>query len=180
MKITAALLRKHKACKQIERFTKVYPNGIEANGENAILLAAEGFDVLWATRLLPREGPKSQRAFALWCAEQVAYLNTNPRVKKCLKTVRREILRPGSQNLTAAACVATQAIQNARHAVAENVARAVHAATRASAYDIAWAAYEAAWASCNDAGDTVYIRDAAYSAKWESQIFMLGEMLSGV
>jgi len=175
MRITTALLKKYKACeKEVERFAKAYPNGIEANGENAVLLSAEGFDVLWATRLLSKEGPGSQRAFALWCVEQVAHLNTNPKVKKCLKTVRREILRPGSQNITNAVRIATQAIQNAR-AVAEDVAHAVHSATRATAHDIAWVAYEAAWASRGAA--TVYTRDSAHGARWDSQLFMLGEML---
>jgi len=168
MRITTSLLKKHKACeKQIECFVKAYPDGIEASGENAVLLSAEGFDVMWAFTLLPPEGPGSQRAFALWCAEQVAHLNNDSRVKQCLEVVRREVLQPGSQNLKAA----HNAALTARNAARGDARTAAWAAAMSTYIDAWGAVLDTAWVAAGE------ISCEAYIIAREAQIFMLGEML---
>jgi len=180
MRITTELLRKHKACeKQVKLFSKTYPRGIKASGENAVLLAAGGFDVLWAIRLLPFEGPGSQRAFNLWCVEQVAYLSTDPRVKQCLDIIRKEVLHPGSQDLIDTRNIYRDITHGARTA-AWKVAKAALIAANpiiTVAEDVAWTSTSAA---AQDAART-YARGSSWSTVWnimqEAQIFMLGEML---
>ena len=155
MKITPALLRKHGACsEQVEEFAALYPHGTEPTVEEMFTCAAEGLDVLWCLRLLPLEGPGSQRAFSLWCAEQVAHLSDDPRVAECLAVVRTRVLDPAS--------------------VTDNVLAAAWAAAREAA---AWAAEAAAWAAREAeaalAAQTSWEAEAALAA----QIAMLSQML---
>jgi len=184
MRITTELLKKYDACEdQVKPFSKSYPNGIEASGENAILLAAEGFDVSWAVFLLPQEGPGSQRAFALWCAEQVAHLSDDPRVAQCLEVVRAEVLHPGSQDLTTAWVTAWAAVQSTtRISVHRPIIRtartaAAHTVFEAAARPIlcdatAWSASRAASLAVKGS-----MKKTARNAMWEANLFMLGEML---
>jgi hypothetical protein len=46
--------------------------------------------------LLSPEGPRSKRAFALFCAERVAHLITDPRVVECLAVIRQKVTNPES------------------------------------------------------------------------------------
>ena len=97
MRITAALLRRHGACAdQVAEFQRLWPRGAEPTVEALAQAAGRGLDPWWLWRLLPAEGPGSQRAYALWCAEQVAHLVTDPRVAACLEVVRRRVEDPQS------------------------------------------------------------------------------------
>jgi len=192
VKITTELLKKYKACeKQVERFGKVYPNGVEANGENALLLDAKGFDVLWAITFLPQEGLGSRREFALWCAEQVAHLTNDLRIKRCLRVVRQEVEKPGSQNLISArivadaACAASWTLVHAtswnvrRIQAAIWVARSVALVTTPSTYwpndkKFLWTAAEVA----RTARNAVRVaQNSVWDAARNTQVFRLGEML---
>jgi len=156
MKITTELLKEYNACeKQVKHFAKAYPDGVKASGENAVLLAAEGFNVLWAVNLLPQEGLGSRRAFALWCAEQVAHLTKNPKIKQCLEIVKAEVLQPGSQNLAAAQDTVWSAARDAiRDANLDTIRSVYRSASQEVFYDTALnTARDAAWA-------------AAWSAAW--------------
>jgi len=175
VKITAALLRKYNACgNQVKSFSKAYPDGIEASGENAILLMAEGFNIFCAITLLPKEGPGSQRAFALWCAEQVAHLTEDPKVKQCLKIVRAEVLQPGSQNLAAAQDAARDTTQSTAFDITQV---AVHDAARDACRYTARFAIDAAAAATIAASAA---RISTRATVQEAQVFMLGEMLGEV
>jgi hypothetical protein len=92
MRITAALLRRHRACRdQVKLFAKTYPRGLTVTVENSFEAASAGLDVLWAVNLLPAEGPGSRREFVLWCADQVAHLTKDKRVHDCLAVVRQRV-----------------------------------------------------------------------------------------
>ena len=140
MKITYDLLVKHKACNsQREAFKVLYPDGCEPTVKNLFDLAAEGLDAWWLWHVLPAEGPGSQRAYALWCAEEVAHLTTDKRVADCLKVVRRQV---EFQDVTAE-----------QMAAADDAADdAAWTAAGAAAGDAAWAAAgDAAWAAAGAA-----------------------------
>jgi len=155
MKITPALLRKHGACsEQVEEFTALYPRGTEPTVDTMFACAAAGLDIFWCLCLLPLEGPGSRRAFALWCAEQIAHLSDDPRVTECLAVVRRRVLDPAS--------------------VTDNVLAAAWAAAREAAAWAAEAAARAAWeAEAALAAQTAWEAEAALAA----QIAMLSQML---
>lgn len=97
MRITAALLRRHGACaEQVAVVKKLWPHGAQPTVKVLTEAAAEGLDPWWLWNLLPAEGPGSQRAYALWCAEQVAHLCADARVAECLTVVRRRVEDPAS------------------------------------------------------------------------------------
>jgi len=88
--------------------------------------------------LLSSEGPRSKRAFALFCAERVAHLNTVPRVAKRLAIVRRRVADPASvtdielERASDAAYAACAAAAAACAAAAADCAAVSHAATDAA------------------------------------------------
>jgi len=176
MRITTTLINEHCPYKyEAAAFASEYPDGIEASGENVILLAAEGFNVLWIANLLPDEGPGSKRAFALWCAEQVAHLSDDPRVAQCLDVIRREVLQPGTQDLNTVRGILLSII----HMCSSNAAKkTTHAAWIAACRDTVNIPVAAFW-------NAICAKIAAYNIKFEElwiteqepQLFMLGEML---
>lgn len=92
MLITTELLKKHNAhINQVALFASLYPDGLEPSVAMLSEAAAAGLNVWWTWHLLPAEGPGSQRAYALWCAEQVAHLSDDQRVHDCLAVVRRMV-----------------------------------------------------------------------------------------
>jgi len=98
------------------------------------------------TSLLSSEGPRSKRAFALFCVERIAHLNTDPRVAKCLAIVRRRVADPASVTdieLKRASDAAYTACAAATAAATAAVAAAA-AATAAASYAAAAAAAAAA------------------------------------
>ena len=145
MRLTYDLLVKHDACiMQRDAFRVIYPNGCEPTVETLTLLAAEGLDSWWLWNVLPDDGPGSKRAYALWCAEEVAHLNTDPRVAQCLAVVRRRVEHPeavSQEEMAAAWAAAWDAATSAAWAAAWDAAR-----------DAAWdAARDAAWAAARAA-----------------------------
>ena len=148
MRITTDVLRAANACEeQRDLFAELYPDGLEPTVEWLSEAAAHGLDVWWCWHLLPAEGPGSQRAYALWCAEQVAHLCSDRRVAKCLAVVRRRVARPAS-------------VSDAERAAAGDAARA---AAGAAAWAAAWAAAgAAAWAAARAAAGDAQL--AALSA----------------
>ena len=178
MKLTYELLKAQKptACdEQANEFKRLFPDGCEPTVENLFELANSEYvpgctlDVFWLVRLLPEEGPGSMRAFALWCAEQVAYLCDDQRVRDCIDVVRRRVDVPGSctdQELAAAWAAAGAAAWAAAGAAAWAAARAAAwAAAGAAAWDAARAAAGAA------------ARDATWDAAWAAQIACLSQLL---
>ena len=159
MLITAELLEQHGVCaEQVAAVRLLWPNGAEPTVEVLAEAAAEGLDPWWLWHLLPAEGPGSRRAYALWCAEQVAHLSGDARVGDCLAVVRRRVNDPGSVSNAdldaardAARAAAWDAAWDAARAAAWDAARdAARAAARAAARDAAWdaaraAARDAAW-----------------------------------
>jgi len=138
MKITHALLVAHGACRdQAEQFLADYPDGLLPTVEALTCAAAAGLDVWWAVRLLPAEGPGSARAYALWCAQQVAHLCPDSRVAECLAVVARRVEAPDS---------ASDADLDAAGAAAWDAARA-------AAWDAAW---DAARDAARDAQKTIF------------------------
>lgn len=97
MKITADLLRAHNEyMDRVSAFAALWPDGLEPTVEAVFIAEAAGFDVLGWTRLLPREGPGSRRAFTLWCVEQMAHHSDDPRVLECLQLLRRRVFEPSA------------------------------------------------------------------------------------
>ena len=141
MKITYDLLVAHGACEdQRDQFRALHPTGVEPTVEALSELAAHDLDAWWLWNVLPAEGPGSQRAYALWCAEQVAHLCGDPRVEQCLEAVRRRVANPGG-------------VTDAELAAAGDAARAAAwaaawAAARAAAGDAARAAAGDAQLAC--------------------------------
>jgi len=106
--------------------------------------------------LLSSEGPRSKRAFALFCAERVAYLNTDPRIVECLVIVRRRVADPAS--------VTDIELKRASADV-----YAVHAADAYAAYAAdASAADAAAYTAAADAAATATY--AAYAASYAADV----------
>ena len=180
MRITIKRLKAVKACtNQVKLFETLYPTGVEPTVENMTHAAAAGLEVDWSFHLLPAEGPGSQRAYALWCAEQVAHLNTDPRVEQCLEVVRRKVADPASVTDVDLAAAGDAARAAAR--AAGDAAWAALAAALAAAGDAAWATRDAAWAARAAAGDVAW---AAGDAVWatraaarEAQIAYLSQLL---
>jgi hypothetical protein len=182
MRITYELLKAQTppACDdQANEFRTLFPDGCEPTVENLMFLAnhewmpGQLLDVFWLIRLLPEEGPGSMRAFALWCAEEIAPLCDDQRVRDCLSVVRRRVDAPGT-------CTDAE-LDAARDAAWD----AAWAAAGAAAWDAAWAAAgaaarDAAWAAAGAAaGDAA--RDAARAAAWDAardaQIACLSQLL---
>ena len=144
MKLTYDLLVKHNACgPQRDEFRRLFPRGCEPTIDNLLWLSScpnpDGgtLDPWWLYNVLPDEGPGSKRAYALWCAEQVAYLNQDPRVAECLRVVRRMVEH---QDVDAAAGAAAWAADAAADAAAGAAAWAAAGAADAAAGAAAWAA----------------------------------------
>ena len=186
MKITPALLRKHGACsEQVEEFTALYPRGTEPTVDTMFACAAAGLDIFWCLCLLPLEGPGSQRAFSLWCAEQVAHLSDDPRVAECLAVVRTRVLDPASVTDNVLAAAWDTAMDAARAAAWDTA--------KAAAWDAAWAAAmaadmaaemaaasDAARAAASDAATAAARAAAAAAARaaaMAAQIAILSQML---
>ena len=167
MRITKELLLQHGACEdQINLFVSLYPSGAELTVDNALQGHRHGLDALWLLNLLPAEGPHSQRAFTLWCAEQVVHLCDDYRVAACIETVRCRVARLDSvtdEDMRAACDAALDAADAAADAAARSAAAgaraagAVRAAAEAAAEAAALAAARAA------VGDAA--RDVAVAAQ---------------
>jgi hypothetical protein len=164
MRLTYELLKSQTppACEeQASEFKRLYSDGCEPTVDNLFELESYGLDVFWLTRLLHADGPGSMRAFALWCAEQVAYLSTDQRVTDCLAVVRRRVEEPGNctdNELAAAGDAAWAAAGDAAWAAAWAAARAAAwdagAAAGVAARAAAWvAARAAAWDAAGDSSD---------------------------
>jgi hypothetical protein len=172
MRLTYDLLVQHAACTaQRDEFRRLFPDGCEPTVESLFELANSEYmpgctlDVFWLVRLLPEEGPGSMRAFALWCAEQVAPLCDDQRVRDCIEVVRRRVDVPGSctdQELAAAWDAAWAAAGAAAGAAAWDAAGA---AAGAAAWDAAWDAARAAAGA------------AALAAAGAAQIACLSQLL---
>jgi len=171
MRIDAEMLRRHGACAaQVKEVARLWPRGTEPTVEALIIASAHGLDVLWLLMLLPAEGPGSRRAFALWCAEQVADFADDKRVADCLAVVRRRVEDSAS--------VSDADLDAARAAAWA----AAGAAAGAAAWDAAWAAAgAAAWAAAGDAAwdaARAAARAAAWAAAGDAQIACLAQLLS--
>ena len=98
--------------------------------------------------LIDRLSDRQRRAFALWCAERVRHLMTDPRSTNALDVAARHLRGEATDTeLTAAwdAAVATwAATRDAAGDASLNAAWAAAAATRTAAWDAAWAAAGAA------------------------------------
>jgi hypothetical protein len=153
MRITAELLTKHAACmEQLKIFKREWTNGCQPTVENMSLGAALGLDVWWLCNLLPKEGPGSQRAYALWCAKQVEHLMKDDRSTQCLQIVERRVVAPES--------------------VSDNELSAAKDAAWAAARDAAWAAASAAARAA--------AWDAARDAARDAQLACLSQLLMEV
>jgi hypothetical protein len=141
MKLTYDLLVKHNACiPQRDEFRRLFPDGCEPTIDNLLYLSSCEYpngatlDPWWLYYVLPDEGPGSKRAYALWCAEQVAYLCDDQRVRDCLAVVRRRVedpTQPGTSDADlAAARAAARAAADAADAAAAYAAYAAADATR--------------------------------------------------
>jgi len=178
MKLTYELLVQHNACvPQRDEFRRLFPDGCEPTIDTLLYLSSceyepcRTLDPWWLYNVLPDEGPGSKRAYALWCAEQVAYLNTDPRVTECLRVVRRRVEDPTGTSdgdlaaAWAAAGAATWAAAGAATWAAAGAAAG--AATWAAAGAAAWAAAGAAtWA-------------AAWAATWAAAGAAAGDAAGG-
>jgi hypothetical protein len=159
MRPTYKLLRQHNACTpQADEFRALFPRGCKPTVDNLMFLANHEYaenghvggplDVLWLARLLPKEGPGSMRAFALWCAEQVAHLNTDERVVNCLAVVRRRVDAPGSCTDEGLAAAGDAAWAAARAAAGDAAGAAAGDAARDAAGDAARDAARDAQIAC--------------------------------
>ena len=133
---------------------------------------------------LPDEGQQSKRAFALWCAERVKHLNTDPRIEECLAVVRRKVADPTS--------VTNEDLKRAGDAIyyaARNVAYARAVAYYAASYatvvtDITYYAVAVANAAANAAAtaaayaDNAASRNAAYGIERKAQVDWLVKTVS--
>jgi hypothetical protein len=160
MKITTKLLRDHNACgDQVDLFEQLYPNGLDPTPEAFFEAAAGGLDVMWAWRLLPSEGPGSQRAYALWNAKEIAVrpADEHPDITRLLEVVRRRVADPGS--------VSYKELRGAREGQQKVIVAAdlaVYSAAHRAAHSAAY------WAAC---------RAACRAAHW-AQITMLADMIA--
>jgi hypothetical protein len=173
MRITKELLAKHDACRdQLKIFCREYPAGLIPTVANLSEAAALGLDVWWAACLLPAEGPGSQRAYALWCAQQVAHLCSDGRVAECLEIVSRRVADPtavdGARLTPAWAAAWAAAREAARQAARQAAGAAAWAAAREAAGEVAGAA---AWAAAGEAA-----RQAAGAAAWAAAWAAAGEV----
>jgi hypothetical protein len=98
-------------------------------------------DRLWAVLRTAVISEKTLRLFAVWAARQVQYLNTDPRVEKCLQTV--EAFIEGRATL--------EEMQTARTGALNAAYAAYDAALHAAYYDAAYAALHAAYAAAGTA-----------------------------
>ena len=183
MRITIERLKAVKACEpQVNLFAEVYPDGVEPTVENLFDAASHGLDPWWTYNLLPDEGPGSKRAYALWCAEQVAYLTNDPRVAECLSVVRRRVEHPESVSDTELVAAGTAAgdvafaaaASRAARATAWAAAKAADAAAGWTSSNTAWVVWAAADAATITACDAPY--NAAAAAK-EAQLTCLSQLL---
>ena len=161
MRITIERLKAVHVCEpQVKLFSEVYPDGVDPTVENLFDAVSHGLDAWWTYNLLPNEGPGSKRAYALWCAEQVAHLNTDERVASCLAVVRRRVEDPVS-------------VSDSELAAAAYAARSAAGSAAVAAGDAAWAAMISS-AVGDAAGDAVV---AAWDAEREAQLVCLSQML---
>ena len=167
MKITADLLMMHDACyEQVAEVRLLWPDGVEPTIDVLAEAAVEGLDPWWLWHLLPAEGPGSRRAYALWCAKQVAHLSGDQRVAQCLAVVRRRVEDPSGVS------------DEELHAYADAAAYAAYAddAAYADAADAAAACAACAAYAYADA----YAADAAYADMRGAQLACLSQLLCEV
>jgi len=158
-------------CAALRTFAEYWPDGAEPTTDNMIEAVAVGLNPLWLACLLPTEGPVSQRALRLYCADQCAAPDDDARVVACRETVRRRVDDPASvsdEDLAAAAAAAWAAWSAAWTAAAA----------------AAWAAWTAAWTAAVPAAGTAArwsIRrrhgEEAEAAAYEEQLAYLAALL---
>ena len=133
-------------------------------------------DALWCMRSAP-EYDRECRLFAVWCAQQVQHINTDPRVGAAIKAAEDYAnSRIRSDELAAAGAAARDAAGAAARAAA---GAAEGAAEGAAARVAAWAAAgDAAGDAARDAaGDAA--RDAARDAAMDAQKEVFRWIVSG-
>ena len=137
MKITVSRLKSINACSnQVREFIRLWPSGCYPTVENMMVAAAHGLDVFWLLELLPKEGPGSRRAFALWCSEQVEHMMADERSRACMDMLRRRVADPESVS------------EEERAATWDAAMAAAWAAARAADWNADWAAAWAAQITC--------------------------------
>jgi hypothetical protein len=111
--------------------------------------------------LIDRLSDRQRREFALWCAERVRHLMTDPRSTNALDVTARHLRGEATdEELAAAGAAAGAAAWDAAGA-----ARAAAAAARVAAWAAAWAAATAAAADAARAAAW----DAAWDAEWDTE-----------
>ena len=152
MHTTLNQIRKHSPC--TDGWTKLLKTlkKTRADDEEVSIiqvLDSNGLDdALWTLRAVTGRD-KEIRLFAVWCARQVEYLSTDPRIKQCNDITERFANGDATQEELEAAGAAVAAAWAAAWAaaVAEAVA-AAGAAAGAAAVAVSWAAAVAAsWAA---------------------------------
>jgi hypothetical protein len=107
--------------------------------------------------LIDRLSDRQRREFALWCAERVRHLMTDPRSTNALDVTARHLRGEATDEELAAAGAAAWD--------AAGAARAAAAAARVAAWAAAWAAATAAAADAARAAAW----DAAWDAEWDTE-----------
>jgi hypothetical protein len=142
MTTTLARIKEHYPCTDSWRKLLKHLGKTEADDEAlpyAVILESNGLDdALWACRAEPRYD-REWRLYAVWCAEQVSHLMTDPRSHAALQVARRFANSEATRDQLWAAGAAAMA-------AARTVWDAAWAANMA-AKDAALAARDAAWAA---------------------------------
>lgn len=161
MTTTLARIKAHKPCADGWRKLLDHLGKTEADDEPlpySVIFESNGLkDALWACRAEPRYD-REWRLYAVWCAEQVEHLMTDPRSREALKVARQFANGQATQrDLDAAAAAALASVLGAVGAASRAAAeaawgaswKAAKAAAEAAVGDTsgeaAWGAAEAAW-----------------------------------
>ena len=148
MTTTLARIKEHNPCADGWRKLLKHLGKTEADDEPLpyfVILESNGLeDALWACRAEPQYN-RAWRLYAVWCAEQVSHLLTDPRSHAALQIARRSANGEATQDQLAIAWAA------AWEAVRGAVWEAAKAVTRDAARAASWAA-ESAWAAARAAG----------------------------
>lgn len=184
MRITTELLPDYDECAdQVAIFKRLWPKGCRPTIENLVEAEANKLHWLWCIRLLPLEGPGSQREFGLWCAEQAAYLIKDQRIHNCLRIIATRVKDPTSvldKELSAIEDVAAAVITTGNTSAAWNAVTAA-----ATIEDVtAGAGAAAAWnvvAAANATGARIEaaVWNAAVTATRAAEQVKLSSMLLG-
>ena len=179
MTTTLARIKAHNPCTDGWRKLLRHLGKTEADDEPlpyAVILESNGLDdALWACRAEPRYN-REWRLYAVWCAEQVSHLLTDPRSHAASQVARRFANGKATrEELDAARDAAWAAAGAARATVAAaGAARATVAAAWAAARDASRAAARAAVWAARAAGDAAWAAaraagDAAWAAAWAAR-----------